>query len=93
MQVQAVPTVERNVNVRADLTTVSSQSEASSSSIHFPKGDFFRHFPVPLLREGLIQRFMNFTVMDFSQFVSPKAGYDPAGWKSQLYPNEIARNS
>lgn len=32
-------------------------------------------------------------VMDFSRFVSPKAGYDPDGWKSQLYPNEIARNS
>ena len=22
-----------------------------------------------------------------------EAGYDPDGWKSQLYPNEIARNA
>lgn len=56
----------------------------------FPKGDFFRLFPVPF---GYEEKDSYSVVMDFSRFVSPKAGYDPDGWKSQLYPNEIARNS
>lgn len=51
---------------------------------------FFLVFPCSFVYE---EKGSYSVVMDFSRFVSPKAGYDPDGWKSQLYPNEIARNS